>query len=148
MAGSESVRGSRWRDGLVWGLRIILAGLFVYAGAVKAIDPTGFMADIEGYRLLPHPVAWALAHYLPFLEVMAGVLLLIPRFARASAWVLSGLMLVFMIALLSAWIRGLDISCGCFGGKGAVDSYAWLLVRDLLILIGLGIILVGSDRNR
>lgn len=120
-------------------LRLLLGGLFLYAGFIKILSPADLLQDIEGYRLLPYSLAWIAALYLAPLEVLAGVALWLPRWYRAGALLLSALMIVFLLAILSAWIRGLDITCGCFGRSENSEpaSYAWLIVRDIALFLGL-----------
>lgn len=122
----------------VLALRIGIGGLFVYAGAVKALDPVLFLKDIESYRLLPYVPAVLTALYLPYLELVAGVCVIFKKLDRGALGVLMGLVVVFILALVSAWARGLDVSCGCFGTRGAGANYPWLLTRDLFILAAIG----------
>jgi len=116
-----------------------LGGLFLYAGAIKISDPGILLADIEGYRLLPYELAWGAALFLPPFEIFCGLALFLPGWRRSAAVLLSVLMAAFTIALLSAWVRGLDIQCGCFGKaeEGAETNFFWLVGRDLAILAGL-----------
>ena len=100
---------------LGWLGRLVLAGAFLYAGASKALDPQAFATDIDHYRLLPHPVVLAVSVYLPWLEIFCGLAVLARRRERGALFVLGGLCVLFCAALASAWFRGLDISCGCFG---------------------------------
>lgn len=118
-------------------VRFIVAGLFVYAGAIKLAQPDTFLGDIESYRMMPYQLAWLVAFYLPPLEILCGLGLLWSKIRQASAVILIGLMLVFMAAISVAWLRGLDITCGCFGSSKAETNYLWLIVRDLLITIAL-----------
>lgn len=128
--------------GRVWGwaglgLRLALAGIFIYAGAVKAPWPQRFALDIESYRLAPPAVAAALARYLPYLEIVAGLGILIRRVAPGATLLLGTLTGVFLVALLSAWARGLEIQCGCFGaGEAAAANYLWWVLRDVVLLAG------------
>lgn len=116
-------------------LRLGLAAVFIYAGAVKAPAPARFAVDIESYQILPASVAALAAFYLPYLEIVAGMALLVPRVVAGGALLLGGLTGVFLVALLSAWARGLEIRCGCFGaGEAASSSYAWWMIRDALLL--------------
>ncbi|MCC7409830.1 MAG: hypothetical protein IT442_17320 [Phycisphaeraceae bacterium] len=122
---------------IAWLLRLGLAGVFIYAGVVKAVDPLTFWKDVQGYHLLPEQVALAVAFYLPWLEILCGVALLTPWLLRRSLPILMCLTLVFTAALASAWLRGIDLTCGCFGQVGSASSgtsYLWLLGRDLAIL--------------
>lgn len=126
---------------LAWLLRLGLAGLFIYAGAVKAGNPMAFWKDVQAYRLLPENAALAVAFYLPWLEIFCGLALLTPWLCRPSLAILTGLMIVFITALASGWLRGIDLTCGCFGqptSTSAGTAYAWLLGRDLAIIVALG----------
>lgn len=129
---------------ITWLLRLGLAGLFVYVGVIKAHDPLAFLSNVQAYHLLPAGLDVAVAFYLPWLEIFGGVALLTPWLARPSLAILMGLMVAFTIALASAALRGIDLSCGCFGGGGPAASgtfYAGLIGRDLAILIALGAVL-------
>ena len=127
---------------------VLAAGLFIYAGVVKAISPAQFLADIEGYRLLPQILAIAVAFYLPWLEILCGLALLTRHFRRGALTALISLLIIFVVALVSAWLRGLDISCGCFGDSVDHASYTWLILRDILILSLLIVIAVGHAHVR
>jgi len=113
-------------------LRFVLAGLFIYAGTGKAWDPAAFASDIANYRITPWIVTAGIALYLPWLEILAGAGLLYPRFRSGALLIVSTLLTVFCGALLSAWMRGLDIQCGCFGvGETGI---APALIRNLVLL--------------
>lgn len=113
-------------------VRIVLAGLFVYAGTIKLLQPDTFLADVESYRMMPYSLAWIVVFYLPPLEILCGLGLLWSKIRMPSAIILIGLMLVFIVAISAAWARGLDISCGCFGTTEGETNYLWLIIRDLL----------------
>lgn len=114
--------------------RFVIAGLFLWAGMMKLIHPGLLFGDILSYRLLPEGVAVGLAWYLPWLEIVLALALLSPRLQEGAWGGLFGLMTVFILALLSAWARGLDITCGCFGSSGLYNQYGWWVTRDALIL--------------
>ena len=123
------------------GLRLVLAAAFLYAGSVKVWDFHGgqwatpkFFEDILNYHLLPWDAAAVLAVYLPWLEI-AAALGLFWRRRRAGALLILGLLLVvFSGAMASAWWRGLDISCGCFGHEVEKGDWGIPLGRDLVLL--------------
>ncbi|MGA7276248.1 MAG: MauE/DoxX family redox-associated membrane protein, partial [Candidatus Udaeobacter sp.] len=56
---------------------LIVAGIFIYAGAIKALDPVQFASDIDNYKILPWPISVALAFYLPWLEIFCGFALVV-----------------------------------------------------------------------
>jgi uncharacterized membrane protein YphA (DoxX/SURF4 family) len=72
---------------------------------------------------------------LPWLEIGAGVLLIIGIAVRYVAIFGSTLMIAFVIAISQAWARGLSIDCGCFGDGGAIDpsqtKYLETILRDI-----------------
>jgi uncharacterized membrane protein YphA (DoxX/SURF4 family) len=119
--------------------RVVVGALFIYAGFSKASDPGQFIRDIWNYQLLPESVAYWIAAYLPYLEIFAGIAL-ITGFQRNGARLLVfGMLIVFVTMLISAWARGLDISCGCFGPTSADTraNYPVLLARNVLLAAGL-----------
>lgn len=118
-------------------LAVIVGALFVYAGAVKVLDPIGFAGDIENYKTLPWPIGVRLAFYLPWLEILCGLALITRCLDRGGVFILTILMSVFIIATIIAKARGLDISCGCFGHASKSLSFAWHLALDFLLLGGL-----------
>ncbi len=110
--------------------RLLIAAIFIYAGASKLQDPAAFATEIDHYELWPE-LAPYMAVSLPAIEIVLGLSLLVsPRaWRRAAALVCAGLMAAFTFAASAALARGLDIDCGCFGsGSGPIT---WLtLVRD------------------
>ena len=78
---------------------------------------------------------------LPWLELCSGVLLVTGLWLRASAGIATALFGVFTLAVLSALLRGLDISCGCFGTSSPLSVSLPTLTLDVLGL-GAGIYLV------
>lgn len=116
---------------------VIIGALFVYAGGVKVLDPVGFAGDIENYKTLPWPIGVRLAFYLPWLEILCGLALITRCLFRGGMFILTVLMSVFIIATIVAKVRGLDISCGCFGHATKSLTFAWHLALDFLLLGGL-----------
>ena len=116
---------------------IIIGGLFIYAGVVKAIDPAEFARDIDNYKMLPWQVSVWMGLYLPWLEISCGLALIARVLYRGSVFVLTALMALFIVLTIIARMRGLDISCGCFGHASKYLSFAWHLVLDFLLLGGL-----------
>ena len=116
---------------------ILIGGLFIYAGAVKIIDPVEFARDIDNYKMLPwQPNVW-LALYLPWLEIFCGLALITRVFFRGGVFIVTALMSLFIIASIAAKTRGLDVSCGCFGPASKYLNFSWHLALDFLLLGGL-----------
>jgi uncharacterized membrane protein YphA (DoxX/SURF4 family) len=114
--------------------RLVLGGLFLYAGLVKAGDMTTFARDVANYKILPYSWNYLVAATLPYIEFLAGLLLIANRRVRPAALVTGGLTAVFMLILASVVARGLDIDCGCFrpGGHTTAAQALW---RDAGILL-------------
>jgi len=96
-------------------LRLGLGGLFVYAGVQKLRDLEQFFWDIHHFDLTPWDISMVLAMFLPWLEIFVGLALVVRRWLRGALLIATGLSLVFLGAIGSAWWRGLDLTCGCFG---------------------------------
>src|SRR2546428_13122385 len=116
---------------------VIVAGIFIYAGAIKALDPVQFANDIDNYKILPWPISVALAFYLPWLEIFCGLALIVRYFYRGALSILMALILVFTLATTAAKVRGLDITCGCFGHASQHWSFPAHLATNLAILAAL-----------
>jgi putative oxidoreductase len=126
------VRRFLWRI-----LDFVLAGIFIYAGALKAIDPVQFASDIDNYKLLPWPVSVALAFYLSWLEIFCALGLVFRFLYRGALSILTASIVVFTLATIAAKVRGLDITCGCFGHASQNWSFPAHLVTNLAILAAL-----------
>lgn len=115
-------------------LRVILGGLFIYASIYKIGAPGAFAHQIYNYRILP---TWAInpvAITLPWLQLFCGLALIFNRGVKGASLWLAVMVGVFQIALASALIRGLNISCGCFKSGGSPAT--WLTFgRDFLLFL-------------
>ena len=122
--------------------RLLLAGVFLTAGVLKAADPQASVTAVRAYELLP--VSWAtlIGWGLPFGEIALGLLLAVGLLTRLVAIVAAALLTCFIVAVASAAARGLSVDCGCFGGGGALPRgqthYGLEIIRDvgLLLLAG------------
>lgn len=104
-------------------LKILVAGVLLVAGSIKLSAPQTFALDISYYRLLPVFLLQPSAYVVPVLEVLVALALFHRRYEPA-AWMLStALFAAFAVAVGSAVVRGLDISCGCFGSALTVSWY-------------------------
>ena len=128
--------------------RLVLAGILLVAGGAKFFEG-GFAAQraINAYKVFPPAWAPFLGYALPGLEIVLGLLLLVGLFVRVSSLITAVLMTGFIAGIISVWVRGYSIDCGCFGGGGEVSEagknlrYAKEILRDLLF-VGLAVRLV------
>lgn len=129
------------RKSVGWLLRLGLGGLFIYAGVMKVRDPEQFFWDIHHYELTPWDLSMVLAFWLPWLEILAGAAIILRVLERGGIAICAVLSAVFLGAISSAWFRGLDITCGCFGKEENATNFAqhiWLNSGMLLTAAVLG----------
>jgi len=157
-------------------LDFVLAGLFIFAGLSKICDldqvmahlqqlqfasalgdlrnlslasPAEFANGIDNFKLLPWPVSVALAFYLPWLEIFCALGLVFRFLYRGALTLLIMLMVVFTLAITAAKVRGLDITCGCFGHASQHWSFPSHLATNLAILVGLLVLFFkATSRSR
>jgi len=115
--------------------RILLGVVLLLAGYLKAKSPAQAQMAVRAYKLLPISIANIFGLSLPWLEIGAGILLIVGIAVRYAALFGGLLMLLFVGAISQAWARGLSIDCGCFGGGGQVAAghtkYLQEILRDL-----------------
>ena len=146
--------GVRWSVAGPWlatAARLVLGGVFVVAGALKVPDPAAAVRAVRAYQLLPEPLVGPVAFGLPVVEIAIGLALLAGVFVRTAAIASAVLLTVFVLAVASAWVRGLQIDCGCFGKGGAVSAgetaYPTEILRDVGLLV-LAVALAARPRSR
>ncbi|MCS7268601.1 MAG: hypothetical protein NZ704_11155 [Geminicoccaceae bacterium] len=126
---------------LHWVIALVLAGIFL-PGAwskLRAMDEViGVVAD---YRLLPDRLVEPFARALPWAEIATGVSVLLPPSRPAGAALALALLCLFALAMAINLARGRrEIDCGCFIGRQK-ERIAWSLVlRNLLLAAGAGLL--------
>jgi uncharacterized membrane protein YphA (DoxX/SURF4 family) len=119
--------------------RFGLAAIWLYSGLIKLLNPLESRQAVQAYEILPADLIPSVAVALPAFEVILGLLLLLGLFLRPVAVASGLLLLVFIIGIASAWARGLQIDCGCFGGGGYSEdagpaTYLTEIGRDILFI--------------
>jgi putative oxidoreductase len=154
-------------------LDFIVAAIFIFAGLTKIFDldhliadlqrlqfasalsdlqnlslanPAEFAGSIDNFKIVPWPLSVAFAFYLPWLEIVCALGLLFRLLHRGALTILIILMTVFTLAITAAKVRGLDITCGCFGHASQHWSFPAHLATNLAILAALGWLLHGSGK--
>jgi len=112
--------------------RLGLAAVWLVSGGLKAADPDQTYVAVRAYDVLPTAGVELVAALLPWLELALGALLLVGVGTRLVAVFSAALLLVFVAGVTQAWVRGLSIDCGCFGGGGAVEPGETTYVQELL----------------
>ena len=107
----------------------------VSVSRVKACcDVSAFAGLLSRYEMLPDFSLSFFAVAVPLAECVVGSLLVFSRWVRLSADAVSAMLAVFVMALSQAALRGLDVSCGCFGGASSSCPLPAIL-RDLILLV-------------
>ena len=128
--------------------RIFLGFLFIYASLEKILQPEEFAKQVGYYKALPIGLENLLAIVLPWTELIVGICLLAGLFVDGAALLSIIMMLVFILAISQAMLRGIDITCGCF--KVSADSEKLglhTIIRDIIFLIMSFVVLNRQERK-
>jgi uncharacterized membrane protein YphA (DoxX/SURF4 family) len=121
---------------LVFITRLVLGCLFIYASLDKIIHPLSFAQILHHYRMMP---PWSIniwAVTLPWIEAMAGILLIIGYRARGANLIIGGLLAMFVAVLAITAFRGINVSCGCFSTSIEVKSnLVYRILEDVGMII-------------
>lgn len=115
-------------------LRVIVSFVFIYAGIEKISNPAGFSDAINNYRILPLITVNFFAITLPWIELIAGVLILFGISVKENSFVITVLLVVFLIAIIISLARGLNIECGCFGTLSGTRIGLEKIIENLVLL--------------
>ncbi|MEJ3747233.1 MauE/DoxX family redox-associated membrane protein [Actinomycetes bacterium KLBMP 9797] len=142
-----SGKWSAVRPWLGTAVRLGLAAVWLVAGGTKVGDLAASGRAVNAYDVMPYELAKVIGAALPFVEIGLGLLLLAGLATRVAAGVSATLLAVFIAGITSAWARGLQIDCGCFGSGGQLaagqsPSYGPEILRDLGFLALAGFLLI------
>lgn len=131
--------------------RLVTGVVWIWAGAAKLGDSYQSVQAVRAYDLLPGGLVEPVGYLLPVLEVVVGAALVLGLLTRGAAVISALLFVAFIVGIASAWARGLEIDCGCFGGGGydpdASSQYPWEIARDAALLLA-SLFLVRWPRTR
>ena len=116
-------------------LRFIVGGYFVYASIDKIIDPYAFARVIEAYEFSSSlglsSLDTSLALILPWLEFILGICLILGIVINECTDLIIALLIFFIYMLFQAYVKDLDISCGCSSEE---SSLGVAIIRDFALL--------------
>jgi uncharacterized membrane protein YphA (DoxX/SURF4 family) len=126
---------------VVLALRLVLAAVFLYAAHDKALAPAAFAKIVYQWQVGGAVFSNLVAVILPWVEIVAGLLLLFGCWTKEAALVVAGLLLSFNLAATSVLARGIDVeNCGCTsvkateGPRSPFQGVGWfLLTRNTLL---------------
>jgi Methylamine utilisation protein MauE len=103
-----------------------------------------FAIQVESYQILSPQAANTVAHLLPFAELFLGLWLVTGIGRRFSGLVATLALCGFMIAITSAYLRGLKIDCGCGIGPPQEAGPAALARDGLKFLLPALLVTIGA----
>ncbi len=136
------------KNALVLFCRVVLGIMFIYASLDKIAHPEEFAKQIGFYKVLPFGVENILGIVLPWTELIVGICLITGLLVDGAALLSIIMMLVFILAISQAMLRGIDITCGCF--KVSADSEKLgldIIIRDIIFLVMSFIVLNRQERK-
>ena len=131
-------------------VRLALAAIWIWAAWSKLGSPRTFVQAVRAYDATPEWLSKGIGYGLPVLELCLGIVLVIGVAVRLAAVVSAALFVVFLIGLVQAAARGLQLECGCFGGGGQSaggTQYTLDILRDVGLLV-LAVYLVLWSQTR
>jgi uncharacterized membrane protein YphA (DoxX/SURF4 family) len=136
-------------------LRLLLGGIFLWAGLSKVAEPMQTLATIYSYQIVvPDGLASAIAHTLPWLEILIGVALLLGLIMPFTLAATAAVLLAFTALTAQAWWRELPIDCGCLDLSTLHPAFAVLTtpggatLRNLVLLVMTGVLAALVLRGR
>ena len=114
-------------------IRFLLGLIFVYASYDKILDPGKFARDISNYHVVPFGLENTIAIILPWLELIIGLGIIIGVCINASVFISGGLLIVFIILIAQAILRGFNIDCGCGLKEGEVVGWSKIIENFLFL---------------
>ena len=117
-------------------LRAGLGLFFLIVGVLKIRDLPAFTEDIFNYQILFPPYDAYAAHLVAWLEILAGLVVMIGRWGtRGALLLIAGLLFTFITALSIAAAKGLNINCGCFGYSEDPTNFPLHIGFNLALLL-------------
>jgi putative oxidoreductase len=123
-------------------VQIALGAIFVAAALPKIADPPSFAHMVYNYRILPAGLVNISALVMPWVELLAGLALILGVWKSAARNIIAAMLLVFIVAIAFNLIRDNAIDCGCFDQSAANlthEERIWdmkmVILRDLGMLL-------------
>jgi putative oxidoreductase len=136
-------------------VQIALGAIFLVAALPKIADPPSFAHMIYNYRLVPGSLVNAMALVMPWIEILAGLALILGVWRREAATLIGLLLLVFIAAIGFNLFRGHAVDCGCFDVHAAgktrdeqLSDMRWVVARDIGMLVMVAQVLAARRDSR
>ena len=135
-------------------MQIALGAIFVAAALPKIVDPPSFAHMIYNYRILPGNLVNVSAIVLPWIEIAAGLALILGVWVKAARNLIVAMLVAFIIAITINLLRNNAIDCGCFDVSAAGKTHSeriadmrMVILRDIGMLLMAGQIWLAERRR-
>lgn len=130
--------------------RLILGGIFIYASFDKVLHPEAFARVIWHYRITAPGLINIAAVSLPWIELLAGALLILGVKVRGANLIINGLLVFYILLFTVTAIRGINVACGCFTTSAAAKSNLILrTIEDIgMLILGIHIFFYYKAKGR
>ena len=129
---------------LAFALRVYLGYFFIYASLSKIPYPAQFAEAIAEYRLIPYMLLNLGAVILPWIELVAGLFLIIGFKSRSSIIVIGLLLIMFDVMILINMYQGSPINCGCYDVVG--EPIGWKKVLENMLMLVFSVQIYYCDK--
>ncbi|MCG8604694.1 DoxX family membrane protein, partial [bacterium] len=100
---------------LTWLFRLALGGIFLVSGIAKVADADSFAQTLRGLDLLQSFLIPPIVLFLPIVEIVFGLMLVVGFYIRRVSYAILGLLALFTTVILVQILKGNAIACNCFG---------------------------------
>jgi uncharacterized membrane protein YphA (DoxX/SURF4 family)/rhodanese-related sulfurtransferase len=116
-------------------LRLLLGLLFIISGMFKFIDLGTFYDTINMFNIVSAKIAYFIAIFVPSIEFVCGIFIILGVFIQFSFIILSFFMAVFIYSISINLFKGRLFSCNCFGPFMLSDTITWYSVLFDAVLL-------------
>ncbi|HVS29957.1 MAG TPA: MauE/DoxX family redox-associated membrane protein [Thermoanaerobaculia bacterium] len=123
-------------------VQLALGAIFVAAALPKIADPPSFAHMVYNYRVLPGGLVNITALLMPWVEIIAGMALIVGVWTRPARNLIAAMLVVFIVAIAFNLMRDNAIDCGCFDLSAAgrtheerLTDMRWVIIRDIGMLM-------------
>lgn len=131
---------------LLWGSRLLLGAVFLYAAWPKVMDQATFAAAIHNYKMVPASLIPLFATTLAGFELVVAIALIGGVWRKGAGVAVTGMLVMFIVALTIAYFQGRSIDCGCFLSELSEQRAADIrghMVRRILEDLGMLVLAVN-----
>ena len=130
---------------LILVIRILLGIIFLYASYDKIMDPGKFARSVANYHIVPFGLENSIAIILPWLELFIGVGLIAGIMVDGAAGITGSLLVIFILLILLAILRGFNIECGCGLKEG--EMVGWTKILENIVFLFASWMVFSRQKN-